>query len=95
MEFLTIFGKVVAKNRAFRNNIIFTRILSISGGGNVSCVPPWRRLYCWAKDRKHVMKFITELPPHELCKGASPSDPGEGFEIFSKTQRNLSILADF
>ena len=39
MEFLTIFGKVVAKNRAFGNNIIFQQqFFSLSGGGS-PCSP--------------------------------------------------------
>ena len=41
MEFLTIFGKVVAKNRAFGNNIIFLQqFFSISGGGHALMALP-------------------------------------------------------
>ena len=41
IEFLTIFGKVVAKNRAFENNIIFLQhFFQFRGGGNVLYVPP-------------------------------------------------------
>ena len=42
MEFFSICGKVVAKNRAFGNNIIFLQqFFQFRGGGrNVPCVPP-------------------------------------------------------
>ena len=40
IEFLTISGKVVAKNRDLGNNIIFLQHFSISVGGNVPYVPP-------------------------------------------------------
>ena len=39
MEFLSIFGKVVAKNRAFGNNIIFLQQF-FQFRGDVPCVPP-------------------------------------------------------
>ena len=40
------FGKDVAKNRALGNSTIFhQQFFSISGGGDVPCVPPWRRLW--------------------------------------------------
>ena len=40
-----IIGQVVAKNRAFGNNIIFYNSFFPFGGGDVPCVPPpWRRL---------------------------------------------------
>ena len=40
MEFLSIFGKVAAKNRAFGNNIIFLQqFISISGGGTFLVFP--------------------------------------------------------
>ena len=43
IEFSTIFGKIVAKNRAFRNkiNFLFVQYISISlGGGTFLCSPP-------------------------------------------------------
>ena len=40
MEFLTIFGKVVAKNRAFGNNIIFLQqFFPFRGGGTFPMFP--------------------------------------------------------
>ena len=41
MELLTIFGKVVAKNRAFGNNIIFLQQFFHFGGGGVPYVPTY------------------------------------------------------
>ena len=41
---LTICGKVVAKHRAFGNNIIFLQqFFSVSGGGGFSPRSPWLR----------------------------------------------------
>ena len=41
IEFLTIFGKVVAKNRAFGNNIIFLQqFFQFRGGGTFPVSPP-------------------------------------------------------
>ena len=63
IEFLATFGKVVAKNRAFGNNIIFLQFLKFRGGGKRSLCSPWRRL--WLDQRfldtcfyTHVQKFI-------------------------------------
>ena len=40
MEFLSIFGRVVAKNRAFVNNIIFLQqFFNFGGGGRSLCSP--------------------------------------------------------
>ena len=44
IEFLTIFGIVVAKNIAFGNNIIFLQRIFLFHG-DVPCVPPWLRPY--------------------------------------------------
>ena len=56
MEFLSIFGKVVAKNRAFGNNIIFLQqFFSISGGGRSLCPPPMAAPM--KSDRKSAQKL--------------------------------------
>ena len=57
--FLSIFGKVVAKNRAFGNNNIFPHQSFQFRGRNIPCVPHWRRLWI-------CLLFARRLPTWDL-----------------------------
>ena len=62
MEFLTIFGIVVAKNRAFENKIIFLQHISISVGWDSSLgfllAAPMKLMFCgWTKVGKILKHF--------------------------------------
>ena len=67
IEFVSIFGNVFAKNRAFGNNIIFPpQFFQFRGRGKVPRVPPWRRL--WIIKIPQIVKMSSYLDILNILK---------------------------
>ena len=84
MEFLSIFGKVVAKNRAFGNIIIFLQQFFQFRGGAFSVSPPPGGAYGRKRNKNVSMKKFHNFTTLFLLK--LPSLP--------ELSRKVKLLAD-
>ena len=80
MEFLTIFGKVVAKNKVFENNTIFYNNFSPISGGAERSPPPLAEPVMWILLIRTYLCFPT---------------PAKFPESFAKKPREMKYLFKF